>query len=49
MTWSLPRRKLKAGDFGPVIDLINDGRLNAEAMITGKIKLDDIIDKGFRN
>ena len=36
------------GDFGPVIDLINDGRLNAEAMITGKIKLDDIIDKGFK-
>ena len=35
------------GEFAPVIKMISDGRLNADAMITGKIKLDDIIEKGF--
>ncbi len=35
------------GEFAPAIKMINDGRLNADTMITGKIKLDDIIEKGF--
>jgi (R,R)-butanediol dehydrogenase/meso-butanediol dehydrogenase/diacetyl reductase len=28
--------------------MLGDGRLDATTMITGKIKLDDIIDKGFQ-
>ncbi len=35
------------GEFATAIDLLNDGRLNAEPLITGKIKLDDIVEKGF--
>ncbi|AET69763.1 theronine dehydrogenase-like Zn-dependent dehydrogenase [Desulfosporosinus orientis DSM 765] len=35
------------GEFATAIDLLNDGRLSAEPMITGKIKLEDIIEKGF--
>ena len=35
------------GEFATVIDLLNDGRLTADSMITGKIKIDDIIAKGF--
>jgi (R,R)-butanediol dehydrogenase/meso-butanediol dehydrogenase/diacetyl reductase len=27
--------------------MIDDGRLNADMMITGRIKLEDIIKKGF--
>ncbi|HBP63237.1 MAG TPA: butanediol dehydrogenase [Desulfosporosinus sp.] len=35
------------GEFKTAIDLMNDGRIKAEPMITGKIKLEDIIEKGF--
>ncbi|HBW35927.1 2,3-butanediol dehydrogenase [Desulfosporosinus sp. BICA1-9] len=35
------------GEFATAIDLLNDGRLSAEPMITGKIKLEDIIERGF--
>ncbi|TGE39303.1 2,3-butanediol dehydrogenase [Desulfosporosinus fructosivorans] len=35
------------GEFAPVIDLLGDGRLQAEPLITGKIKIDDIVNKGF--
>lgn len=35
------------GEFSPVISMINDGRLDAETMITGKIQLEDIVAKGF--
>jgi len=35
------------GEFAPVIDFLGDGRLKAEPMITGKIKIDDIVEKGF--
>ncbi|AOT70864.1 2,3-butanediol dehydrogenase [Geosporobacter ferrireducens] len=36
-----------AGDFAIAIDLINDGRINVEPLITGKIRIDDLIEKGF--
>ncbi|MBO8168942.1 MAG: 2,3-butanediol dehydrogenase [Thermoanaerobacteraceae bacterium] len=36
-----------AGEFGPAIDLLSDGRIKAESLITGKISLDDIVEKGF--
>lgn len=47
-----PEKEIKGslaynGEFAPVIKMINDGRLNADIMITGKIKLDDIVEKGF--
>jgi (R,R)-butanediol dehydrogenase/meso-butanediol dehydrogenase/diacetyl reductase len=35
------------GDFSPVISMIDDGRLDAETMITGKIGLEDIVAQGF--
>ena len=35
------------GEFKTAIALMNDGRIQAEPMITGKIKLADIIEKGF--
>jgi (R,R)-butanediol dehydrogenase/meso-butanediol dehydrogenase/diacetyl reductase len=35
------------GEFDTAIALLADGRLKAEPLITGKIKLDDIIEKGF--
>lgn len=36
------------GEFAPVMTLLADGRLQAEPMITGKIKIDDIVEKGFK-
>jgi (R,R)-butanediol dehydrogenase/meso-butanediol dehydrogenase/diacetyl reductase len=36
------------GEFDTVIALLADGRLNAESLITGKIKLDDIVENGFK-
>ncbi|AOY75853.1 2,3-butanediol dehydrogenase [Clostridium formicaceticum] len=36
-----------AGDFEIAIDLMNDGRIQADALITGKIKIDDLVEKGF--
>ncbi|CQR73477.1 Sorbitol dehydrogenase [Sporomusa ovata DSM 2662] len=35
------------GEFAPAIQLISDGRIDVEPMITGKISIDDIIEKGF--
>jgi (R,R)-butanediol dehydrogenase/meso-butanediol dehydrogenase/diacetyl reductase len=35
------------GEFDTAIALLADGRLKAETLITGKINLEDIIDKGF--
>lgn len=35
------------GEFATAIDLLNDGRLNAKPLITGKISIDDIVEKGF--
>jgi (R,R)-butanediol dehydrogenase/meso-butanediol dehydrogenase/diacetyl reductase len=36
-----------SGEFDTAIALLADGRIKAEPLITGKIKLDDIIEKGF--
>ncbi|MBF0527698.1 MAG: 2,3-butanediol dehydrogenase [Deltaproteobacteria bacterium] len=36
------------GDFKTAIALMADGRIVAEPMITGRIKLDDIVEKGFK-
>jgi len=36
------------GEFDPVMAMISDGRIDANTMITGRIKLDDIIEKGFK-
>lgn len=36
------------GEFSVVIDLLADGRIKAEPMITRKISLDDIVEKGFK-
>ena len=35
------------GEFEAAIALLKDGRIKAEPLITGRIKLDDIIEKGF--
>ncbi|HEX3014980.1 MAG TPA: 2,3-butanediol dehydrogenase [Desulfobacteria bacterium] len=35
------------GEFSTAINLLGDGRLKAEPLITGKIKIDDIVEKGF--
>lgn len=35
------------GEFATVINLLNDGRLTAKPLITGKISIDDIVEKGF--
>ena len=35
------------GEFDTAIALLADGRIKAEPLITGKIKLDEIIEKGF--
>ena len=35
------------GEFGPAIDLVADGRINVEQLVTGKIGIDDIVEKGF--
>ncbi|MDI9467767.1 MAG: 2,3-butanediol dehydrogenase [Bacillota bacterium] len=50
---TFPEKEIKGslaynGDFARVIGMLNDGRLNAEMMITGRIGLDDIIEKGFQ-
>lgn len=36
------------GEFAPVMKMLRDGRLKAKPMITGRIKLDDIVEKGFK-
>jgi (R,R)-butanediol dehydrogenase/meso-butanediol dehydrogenase/diacetyl reductase len=36
------------GEFDTAIALLADGRLKAEPLITGKIKLNEIIEKGFK-
>jgi threonine dehydrogenase-like Zn-dependent dehydrogenase len=38
-----------AGDFQEVIDAIDSGKLKPADMITLKIKMDEVEDKGFRN
>jgi (R,R)-butanediol dehydrogenase/meso-butanediol dehydrogenase/diacetyl reductase len=35
-------------EFATVLSFLVDGRLQATPMITGKIKLDEIIEKGFK-
>ncbi|MFZ5974884.1 MAG: 2,3-butanediol dehydrogenase, partial [Bacillota bacterium] len=35
------------GEFEAAINFLSDGRMKAEPLITGKIKLDDLIEKGF--
>lgn len=35
------------GEFAPAIQLVSDGRIDVEPLITGKIRLEDIVDKGF--
>lgn len=35
------------GEFDTAISLLADGRIVGEPLITGKIKLDDIVEKGF--
>lgn len=35
-------------EFGRTLALIGDGRINTEAITSGKIKLDDIVEKGFK-
>lgn len=49
---TFPEKEIKGslgynGEFATVISMLSDGRLDANTMITGKIKLDDIIGKGF--
>jgi (R,R)-butanediol dehydrogenase/meso-butanediol dehydrogenase/diacetyl reductase len=36
------------GEFKTAIDLLADGRIKAEPLITGRIKLNDIVEKGFK-
>jgi len=50
---TFPEKEIKGslaynGDFERVIGMLSDGRLNAEVMLTGRISLDDIIAKGFK-
>jgi (R,R)-butanediol dehydrogenase/meso-butanediol dehydrogenase/diacetyl reductase len=35
------------GDFASTIEFLNDGRIDARPLITGRIKLADIVSKGF--
>lgn len=35
------------GEFGSAIDLVADGRINVEPLVTGKISINDIVEKGF--
>ena len=35
------------GEFAACIDLISDGRIDVKPMITGRISIDDIVEKGF--
>jgi (R,R)-butanediol dehydrogenase/meso-butanediol dehydrogenase/diacetyl reductase len=49
---TFPEKEIKGslgynGEFATVISMLSDGRLDANTMITGKIKLDDILEKGF--
>lgn len=37
-----------AGEFAHVIDLISDGRLDVTPLISGRIHLEDIVEKGFQ-
>ncbi len=37
-----------AGDFAAVIALLADGRIKGTPMITGRIKLRDLVEKGFK-
>ncbi|MGI5920859.1 MAG: 2,3-butanediol dehydrogenase [Syntrophomonadaceae bacterium] len=48
-----PEKEIKGslgynGEFATVISMLQDGRLDAETMITGRIKLEDIVEKGFK-
>lgn len=36
-----------SGEFATAISLLADGRITGESLITGRIKLDDIVEKGF--
>jgi len=36
-----------AGDFKTAIDLVSDGRIDISPLVTGRISIDDIIEKGF--
>lgn len=50
---TFPEKEIKGslaynGEFATVIAMLGDGRLDANTMITGKIKLEDIIDQGFQ-
>lgn len=35
------------GEFAPALALVCDGRINVEPLITGRIRIDDIVEKGF--
>lgn len=35
------------GEFAPAIQLVSDGRIDVEPLITGKINIEDIVEKGF--
>lgn len=35
------------GEFNAAVQFLDDGRMKAEPLITGRIKLDDLIEKGF--
>jgi (R,R)-butanediol dehydrogenase/meso-butanediol dehydrogenase/diacetyl reductase len=35
------------GEFAPAIQLVSDGRINLEPLITGKVNINDIVEKGF--
>lgn len=36
------------GDFQDVLDAISSGRLQPASMITGKIQMDEVEEKGFK-
>lgn len=36
-----------SGEFGQAIDLVADGRINVEPLITRRISIDNIVEKGF--
>lgn len=35
------------GEFGPALSLVSDGRIDVKPLITGRISIDDIVEKGF--
>ena len=37
----------RTGEFGTVIELLDDGRIEAEPMVTGRIGLEEIVSEGF--